>query len=91
MGAGVTAERFRRRPGEIRALRYTGENPDEVVEFGDGCVWHSGVPGSLAVETLHGTVLAAPGDWIVQGPGGDYWPITDERFRATYEAVPNPS
>jgi hypothetical protein len=40
------------------------------------------------LKTLEGWLSVKPGDWIA-GPGakGEYWPIDDEVFRATYELV----
>lgn len=41
----------------------------------------------LAFDTLEGTMLAEPGDWIIKGVQGEFYPIKDEIFRETYEAV----
>jgi hypothetical protein len=30
---------------------------------------------------------AVPGDWVVEGYGGERWLVTDEQFRRTYRAV----
>lgn len=40
------------------------------------------------IQTLEGTLWVKPGDWIV-GPGakGEYWPVDDEVFKMTYEAI----
>lgn len=45
------------------------------------------------VETDRGPQAGKPGDWIVTNhpdddSGSDVWSISDERMRATYEAVP---
>lgn len=42
-------------------------------------------PGSLVIETLEGSMLASPGDWIIKGVNGEYYPVKDEIFRKTYE------
>lgn len=39
------------------------------------------------IETLEGTAIAATGDWIVEGAGGERWIVPDEHFTASYEAV----
>ena len=38
------------------------------------------------INTLEGQLTVQPGTWIA-GPGakGEFWPIDDEVFRATYE------
>lgn len=40
------------------------------------------------IQTLEGRLDVRPGTWIA-GPGakGEFWPIADEVFRATYELV----
>lgn len=39
------------------------------------------------VHTLEGRVTAHRGDWIVRADDGSTWPVTDQVFRATYEAI----
>lgn len=39
---------------------------------------------SVIVRTLEGRATASPGDWVVEGTSGERWPVTDDRFRATY-------
>ena len=43
------------------------------------------VAEATAVRTIEGKAVALPGDWIVQGSGGERWPIGDDRFRRGYE------
>jgi hypothetical protein len=42
----------------------------------------------LVVRTVEGPAVARRGDWIVEGPGKERWPVTDEHFRRGYQAVP---
>ncbi len=49
----------------------------------DGMTW-----GRLAIETMEGTMLAAPGDWIIKDEQGAFCPCRHDIFRATYEPVP---
>ena len=46
--------------------------------------------GSIAIDTLEGTMIAAPGDWIILGIKGEIYPCKPDIFEATYEAVPEP-
>ncbi len=50
-------------------------------EFGDGL----DVPH---IHTLEGPHHVSDGDWIARGIKGEFWPIKDEIFRATYELAP---
>lgn len=39
------------------------------------------------IETLEGKFIASPGDWIVRGVQGEFYPVKNEIFQATYETV----
>jgi hypothetical protein len=39
------------------------------------------------IETLEGTMRAAPGDWIITGVQGERYPCKPDIFAATYEPV----
>lgn len=41
----------------------------------------------VAIDTLEGTMLAAFGDWIIRGIGGEFYPCKPSIFEATYERV----
>jgi hypothetical protein len=43
--------------------------------------------GSVAIETLEGTMTANVGDWIIRGVKGELYPCRDDIFAATYEPV----
>jgi hypothetical protein len=47
------------------------------------------VKDSVALRTLEGRATAQPGDWIIQGPGGMRWPVTNERFKRGYRPIPD--
>ena len=38
------------------------------------------------IRTKEGRVTAIPGDWVVEGPGGERWPVSDVQFQASYRA-----
>lgn len=41
----------------------------------------------LYIETLEGIHGATPGDWIIRGVQGEYYPCKPDIFDATYEPV----
>lgn len=41
----------------------------------------------ILVETLEGDMKALPGDWIIKGVAGEFYPCRADIFAATYEAV----
>jgi hypothetical protein len=36
------------------------------------------------LRTMEGQAVARAGDWVVEGRGGERWPVTDEQFQRTY-------
>lgn len=80
---------FRKKPVLIQAVQWTGENRSEVRAFADadragGVLILDGETG-VAIETLEGTMLASPGDWIIRGVKGEFYPCKPDIFEATYE------
>jgi hypothetical protein len=47
------------------------------------------VSDERVLRTLEGRAVAQPGDWVVEGRGGERWPVSDVQFRRTYRAVVN--
>jgi hypothetical protein len=39
------------------------------------------------IDTLEGEMQVTPGDWIITGVKGEFYPCKDEIFKLTYEAV----
>ena len=75
--------RYRKKPVVIDAIRWTGENRDEVEAWSGGeieCIGHVAV-----VPTLEGEMRGDVGDWLIRGVQGEYYPCKDEIFLATYE------
>ena len=44
-------------------------------------------PFGLDIHTLEGVMHAAPGDWIIKGVQGEFYPCKPDIFEATYEAA----
>lgn len=53
---------------------------------GDGPVAEWSVD-SLEIQTLEGAMEARPGDYIIRGVKGEFYPIKSDIFEATYERV----
>ena len=41
----------------------------------------------ILINTLEGQMKAAPGDWIIKGVKGEFYPCKPDIFAATYDAV----
>lgn len=73
-------------------------NPDDLGEAGRLVGWLTdggvefyrplGSGTTLAIRTLEGEMVAQPGDWIIRGVQGEFYPIKDSIFRETYDLVP---
>ncbi|MFA5248417.1 MAG: hypothetical protein WC877_00925 [Dehalococcoidales bacterium] len=42
---------------------------------------------AILINTLEGTMIANPGDWIITGIKGEKYPCKSDIFDATYEEV----
>jgi hypothetical protein len=92
---GVT--RWRKRPVVVDAIRWTGDNLAEVLEFAGG-PYFGAVPPEDRTEDpdmtaevfdkLHSTwVHVYDGQWIIRGVQGELYPIAADVLVATYEPV----
>ena len=89
----MTSGFFRKKPVVIRAFQLPQAEDDDVEPFLDWAAevgfenYTSERDGSLAIQTLEGTMVAAPGDWIIRGVKGEFYPCKPDIFQATYEQV----
>lgn len=89
--------RFRKKPVEIDAVRWTGTNHAQVWELFDGTSGGyiadreaermGAVLGGLYIRTLEGTMYAEVGDWIIKGVAGECYPCKPAIFDASYDEV----
>jgi hypothetical protein len=47
------------------------------------------VSEAVVVRTKEGNATARPGDWVVEAPRGERWPVKDEQFRWSYRPSPS--
>ena len=45
------------------------------------------VGNTIEIPTLEGTMIASPGDWIIKGVKGEFYPCKPDVFDITYEKV----
>ena len=77
--------KFRKKPVEIEAVRFIAANFDEIEEFVGGAAAFQN--GELIVATLEGPLHASPGDWIIKGVKGEFYPCKPDIFTLTYDEV----
>jgi len=85
--------KYRKKPVVIEALAYDGANHDQINDFTGGQSLppvtsddNFGTP--LIIPTLEGDHYAQPGDLIIKGVAGEFYPCKPEIFAETYEPVP---
>ena len=80
-----------KKPIRVQALMWTGDNTSEVWAFAGNKAADVRVPNEpldvLLIYTLEGWLTAQRGDWIVRGIEGEFYPVKDSVFAATYEPV----
>jgi hypothetical protein len=83
---------FRKKPVVIEAMQFTGQDRMEWPEpfmSADALrpVLHESKPMLVAIEipTLEGTMRADPGDWVIRGVKGEFYPCKPDIFAATYD------
>ena len=87
---------FRKKPVVIEAMQFDGKNGRAIERWAEPFVVPSPVlePTSynptgvyLQIGTLEGTMTAVPGDWIIKGVNGEFYPCKPDIFAATYEVA----
>lgn len=84
--------KYRKKPVVIDAVQFTGTNFFEIAHFlGHGpevlnnLDLHS--TDHPVIETLEGKMTASPGDWVIRGVKGEYYPCKPDIFAASYETA----
>lgn len=88
---------YRKKPVVINAIKWTGDNLEEVIEFtglhpsAQKWTWeeYSAVVADqgLKIFTLEGVMMANVGDFIIRGVHGEFYPCKPDIFMATYELL----
>jgi hypothetical protein len=80
---------YRKKPVVIDAWLFDGswKSAQPIVEMCDRAAWSDFGGGRISIDTLEGTMEAMPGDWIIKGVKGEFYPCKPDIFKATYDAV----
>lgn len=90
--------KFRKKPVAIEAIQWNGknfkniakfignENQSKLYQFGK-VIKPNKDKFELYIFTLEGKHKANPGDWIIRGVKGEYYPCKPNIFELTYEKV----
>jgi hypothetical protein len=85
----MAVEKFRKKPVVIEALHYTTNVPEVLTWLGPAGHWTpNGV--LIAINTDSGVMMAAPGDWILKGTKGEFYPCKPDIFAEIYTPEEEP-
>lgn len=77
-----------KRPVEVQAVQWTGENRAEIDEFtGEKAIfmdWLYSKTPDLIIPTLEGNHQARVGDYIIRGVKGEFYHCKPDIFMQTY-------
>ena len=79
----MIVKRYRKKPVEILAMEWTGDNKVDVQRFVGRYL--DLLPRGLKIPTLEGDMFASVGDYIIQGVNGEFYPCKPDVFAKTYE------
>lgn len=78
-------KKYRKKPVVIEAIQFTGGNAEEVFKDVPEEFACEDVNGNILIFNDHGEVTARPGDYIVRGIKGGYYPCQPDIFEETYD------
>lgn len=88
-------EKFRKKPVVIEAVQFNGKNCFEIMHFmgRSSDIWEAELQETdcPTIHTMEGDLHSSPGDWIIKGIKGEFYPCKPDIFEATYESeTPTP-
>jgi hypothetical protein len=87
---GMNMAFFRKKPVVVEAMQFTGDNCITILKF-IGCPdWDCPelhITDCPVIHTLEGDLHTSPGDWIIKGTAGEFYPCKPDIFENIYEAV----
>lgn len=83
---------YRKKPVIVEALRYTGDNWRKLADwigFEDCSVGKTSSTEiqPMYIHTLEGKMEASPGDYVIRGTDGEFYPCKPNIFKDIYEEV----
>ena len=79
-------KQYRKKPIVVDAAQLTEENIEELaLTIGRGSAYI--VHNRLFINTLEGRMVAMPGDYVIKGVQGEFYPCKAEIFEQSYDEV----
>lgn len=86
----MAGKRYRRKPIEVNAIQWDGDNTAEVYVFvGNFHIseYNRGQARFLDIQASEGTITLGEGDFIIKGVTGKLIPVKEQVFLQSYEEV----
>ena len=75
--------KFRKKPVVVEAMQWNGPADDSALRAFAGH-WVC-IAAKNYITTPEGAMMISPGDWIIKGVKGEFYPCKPDIFAATYE------
>lgn len=82
--------KFRKKPVVIEAVLWNGTQVSEVTEWISDALHNDTIMrfgDKVVIKTLEGNMIANPGDYIIKGVKGEFYPCKPDIFEQTYEPI----
>ncbi len=76
--------KFRKKPVTIEAEEFKPDTLPLPFRAQGVCCYENGL---WFIQTLEGRLELTPGDWVIRGVKGEFYPIKPDIFAETYEPV----
>jgi hypothetical protein len=81
-----------KKPVVVEAMKFTGPgSEDAILAWIDGPLASynvlAGPDAPIKISTLEGVMDANPGDWVIKGVQGEFYPCKPDIFDLSYDAV----
>ena len=76
----MSVGRYRKKPVVIEAVEWRGDNWPTMLQFIVPHTMASTDGELLIIDTLEGEMTAQPGDWIIRGVAGEFYPCKPDIF-----------
>lgn len=87
----LEVKKFRKRPVVVEAVQFDGLQIKNVLDAFGGKIEYAAFDGgdrlTLTIHTKEGKMNVSPGDWVIRGVKGEFYPCKPDIFKMTYEEV----
>ena len=86
---GIVIKKYRKKPIVIEAVQWTGDNADEILDWGSGHVVQETIPvlGRMMIATREESSFANIGNYLIKGIAGEFYLCDKDIFEQNYDPV----